>query len=191
MPGRWGWGWGRGGKREGAEPEANFLARRFFLDGGVRLFLGAGTPTRACPSGRPPAVPLGQVPGEGGPETLTGPLSKATKVLSVPRLKPAEPALQKFIQQVRAPAARLSVCLSRCPAPLRLCGRRDLAGPASRGRAGALGKGAAARIEWGNPGRRLTLPRPRRCDPSLVSTRGCPRPRCMKPGPRQSRDFRG
>lgn len=63
------------------------------------------------------------MPWEEGRETLTGLFSKATKVLSVPMLKPAEPALQKFIQQVRLPAEgcgggrapRLSVRLSRCP----------------------------------------------------------------------------
>lgn len=72
-------------------------------------------------------LPSGQVPWEGGRETLTGLFSKATKVLSMPMLKPAEPALQKFIQQVRMPAGpRLSVC----PLPwlLRLCGQPDQSG---------------------------------------------------------------
>lgn len=87
-------------------------------------------------------MPSGQVPWEEGRETLTGPFSKATKVLSVPMLKPAEPALQKFIQQVRLPAgAQASVCPA-ATVLLRLCGqldRRWCQGP--EGCAGSLAEG--------------------------------------------------
>lgn len=106
-------GGGRGRKGKGGlSSGASFLARRFPLWRGVYSFLGTGPSARARPSGRPPQpLPSGQVPREGGRETLTGLFSKATKVLSMPMLKPAEPALQEFIQQVRMPAGpRPAVC---------------------------------------------------------------------------------
>lgn len=80
------------------------------------------------------------MPWEEGRETLTGSFSKATKVLSVPMLKPAEPALQKFIQQVRLPVwgwggwGAQAVCPS-IPLSLRGCG------------SAAGGTGARARVQ--------------------------------------------
>lgn len=120
-------------------------------------------------------MPSGQVPWEEGRETLTGPFSKATKVLSVPMPKPAEPALQKFIQQVRLPAGAQAVCLSRCPsaaAALRPAGPE--LGPVSRRLSWSVGGGrVAAGIEWGNPRQCLTfLEAVVVVAPSLVSTPG-------------------
>lgn len=162
---------GRGG-RGGRSSRGQFLGASVLSR--WRRFWGPVPPPARAHQAAPQPVPSGQVPWEEGPETLTGPLSKAMKVLSVPRLKPAEPALQKFIQQVRTPAGpRLSVC----PAAPRRCGcAASWTGPSW----GAGEEEQRPGMERGNPGQRLTFPRPRRCDPPLVSARGCPRPRSLQ-----------
>lgn len=98
---------------------------------------------------------------------MTGLFSKATKVLSVPMLKPAEPALQKFIQQVRLPAEGCGGggrpgCLSVYPAvppwlALRPAGPKLV--PVSRGLSWECWRRQGGRrgIEWGNPRKRLTF----------------------------------
>lgn len=142
-------GVGVGGKGEGGEGTApRPISRRvgFFLYPGVYLFIsGDLSPNPRVPlRSAPHPVPSGRVPWEEGRETLTGPFSKATKVLSVPMLKPAEPALQKFIQQVRLPAGgpgRLSVCPSAAAA-LRPAGPELV--PVAGGCAGRVGGGRRA-----------------------------------------------
>lgn len=117
---------GESGRKGELSSDASFLARRFFLCGGVYLFISGDrlphpwVPIRSAPQ----PMPSGQVSWEEGRETLTGPFAKATKVLSVPMLKPAEPALQKFIQQVRLLAGSQSICLS-VPLSLGCCGSAD------------------------------------------------------------------
>lgn len=95
---------------------------------------------------------------------MTGPYSKATKVLSVPMLKPAEPALQKFIQQVRlsvggcGAGGAQAVCPS-IPLSFRGCG------------SAAGGTGARARVQGAELG--------------VLAEAGRPQGDCMGGNPRQ------
>lgn len=177
------------GKEGRAQLRCRFLGATvlfFSLRGLFIYFWGPVNPPRVPIRSVPQPSPSGQVPWEEGRETLTGPFSKATKVLSVPTPKPAEPALQKFIQQVRLPAGAQAVRVSRRPsaaALLQPAGPRLV--PVSRELSWSVGSGTVAAGDrvgesqaafnfpggWGGS------------TPSLVSTPGgCPRPHCMKPG---------
>lgn len=169
----------------------------FSLHWGIYLFISGD---RSSPPARtrqvsPPSRAFGAMPWEEGQETLTGPLSKATKVLSVPILKPAEPALQKFIQQVRLAAGARAVRASGRPsaaAALRAAGPELV--PVSGGLSLERwpGSTAAGDTGWGNPGQGLTLLEAGVAEtPSLARTPAGRRPRCMNPGQGRSRGCRG